>query len=132
MDTDKKIAWQDQYDRYFSKYPNVDLRAIHSDKDLDISNFDRLVVLFHAPWSGSSIIHLSKILTDLNDLKVKNLPIIMVDIDVIGWDFIQKNLEQKSHGNGEAAFIQAGQITIKHTNQKDFHPFLEYLRTELN
>lgn len=68
----------------------------------------RGMVFIYAMWSGTSVLSwqvLTEILSKLPELPM----ILVVDIDAIPLDDVEKFLDQFSYGNGEVIWIKEGQ-----------------------
>lgn len=112
-------------------FPILDITPIFADTDLDVKQFDNVLILFHAIWSGPSISNLSKILERVNQYR-PTLKIFVIDIDSVSLDYIKSILGHQSHGHGEAIYIENGQVKGKcreQLDQSEFNKFIENLKS---
>jgi hypothetical protein len=112
------------------QFPALDITPVFEEQDFNITDFETILILFHATWSGPSIANISKILEKVNTYQ-SMLKIVMIDIDSVSVQYIESVLGHRSHGHGEALYILNKEIKAKCLQQLDkteFEIFIDHLK----
>jgi hypothetical protein len=114
----------------FHKYlslPDLDIETVFSEEEVNKIDYSNSIILFHANWSGQSVMASRLILEKIKDLKLKTTMTFFVDIDCVIDGFVYEILGKRCHGMGEAVLYNNGKIVARHNNAQDFHLFMEYI-----
>lgn len=91
------------------------------------------LIFFHAVWSGSSIFNIKYILTKLKLDIVMNLNIYILNLDTLPLNIIKTYLQGKiSHGNGEAVWIEDGEIVKCFTDKLEINEFVQFVNNQIH
>jgi len=111
----------------FYNYEKVDAKVPENEEEVALCRSGQAIVFFEAEWSGSSRTRGIALAHKLNSLDLKNTAFFVIDIDQISGEIVKSVLGKRSHGNGEAVFLQSGKVMARHAGNESFEDFLVYL-----
>lgn len=107
---------------YNTRY--VEVNQIETDDEIVALASGSVIVMITAEWSAQAKMHIAGILNKLDGLSLGDVKLYFVDIDQTDPDIIKIILGKQSHGNGETAWLESGNIRARFAGNDTYNKFI--------